>query len=153
MKRTITLLLACMALSAAMSLSAQRASTDPQGSGQSTECWCRDHGAFRSLRSALHLYLSSGGKGRSDALPQEDFSLMTAGSELAPDTVGTICAPDGTYKYRIWQNIDPQYTHWRGWGGTFDGLTFECQGKGSTHAAGGAIHLGSRGSQTQYTSP
>lgn len=85
---------------------------------------------------------------------REDFSLMTAGSESEPDTVGTICAPDGIYKFRIWQNIDPQYTHWRGWGGAFKATTFEeCQGKGYTHSAGGTIHLGSRESAKLNTPP
>lgn len=85
---------------------------------------------------------------------REDFSLMTAGTEDNPDTEGTICAPDGTYKYRIWQNIDPKYTHWRGWGGSFDDLTFEaCQGKGSTHAAGQTIHLGNKEGAKLNTPP
>ena len=33
--------------------------TDPQGSGQSTECGYRDHRSLRALRYALRLYLSS----------------------------------------------------------------------------------------------
>ena len=79
---------------------------------------------------------------------------MTAGTEAKPDTIGTICAPDGTYKYRIWQNIDPKYTHWRGWGGSFKDLTFEeCKGKGYTHAAGGTIHLGSKEGAKLNTPP
>ena len=70
---------------------------------------------------------------------------MTAGTAAEPDTIGTICAPDGTYKYRTLQNIDPKYTHWRGWGGAFKDSTFEeCQGKGYTHSAGGTLHLGAR---------
>lgn len=153
MKRTITLLLAFMALCGAMGLSAQELQTrkplvNPRNAGAEITVVSGGSGLRSTFISPAEA------KGDLTLFLKEDFSLMTAGSEQAPDTVGTICAPDGTYKYRVWQNIDPQYTHWRGWGGTFDGLTFEeCQGKGSTHAAGGAIHLGSKEAAKLNTPP
>lgn len=153
MKRTITLLLALAALSGTTSLTAQELQTrkariNPRHAGAEISVVSGRAGLRSDFTSPAEA------KGTLKLFLKEDFSLMTAGSELAPDTVGTICAPDGTYKYRVWQNIDPQYTHWRGWGGTFDGLSFDaCQGKGSTHAAGGTLHLGSKEGAKLNTPP
>lgn len=100
MKRTITLLLAFMALCGAMSLSAQELQTrkalvNPRNAG--TEITVVSGGS--GLRSTFTSPAEA--KGDLTLFLREDFSLMTAGSALAPDTVGTICAPDGTYKYRV----------------------------------------------------
>ena len=74
---------------------------------------------------------------------REDFVGMDKGTQDAPDLVNSIQAPEGVYKYPNWQNIQPEYTRFRGWGGLFEGLTLEAsEGKGYTHSAGGAVHLG-----------
>lgn len=154
MKRTTTRLLTALAtLSVASTLSAQQLQTrkalvNPRNAGAPVTVLS----GTSTLRADEQL--PSDAMGQLTLFHREDFSLMTAGTPEQPDTVGTICAPDGTYKYRIWQNIDPKYTHWRGWGGSFKANTFEeCQGKGYTHSAGGTIHLGSREGAKLNTPP
>ena len=152
MKRTITLMSVVLSMTTVASLSAQKlqsrkANLNPRDAGVEI----RVVNGPSVLREGSH---PSESMGKLTLFHREDFSLMTAGTEAKPDTVGTICAPDGTYKYRMWQNIDPKYTHWRGWGGSFKDLTFEeCKGKGYTHAAGGTIHLGSKEGAKLNTPP
>ena len=153
MKRTITLLLIAVAMTTVATLSAQELQT------RKAPVYIRDAGTEITVvsgQSALRAETTypSESMGDLSLFHREDFSLMTAGSQAEPDTVGTICAPDGIYKYRIWQNIDPKYTHWRGWGGLFEANTFEeCQGKGYTHSAGGTLHLGSQTGSKINTPP